>query len=146
MSTYLRLACVFFLAAVVVSAAVPRVTSVEPPFGKNGDELVVNGENLDRASVTKMFLTAGGQDHEVQIKEQTGATIRFQIPAKLALGSYNVTVQTAGDAPAILEQPVSCSVVDEEGAKKMAESQGKQEVQIVEQQPEEPEPQAKKKK
>jgi hypothetical protein len=137
---------VFLLAAVVASAAVPRVTSVEPPFGKHGDELVINGENLDRATVAKLFLTAAGEDHEVQIKEQTGATIRFQIPAKLALGNYNVTVQTAGDTPAILEQPISCAVVDAEGARKMAENQGKQEVQIVEQQPEEPEAQAKKKK
>lgn len=145
MNPYLRLACLFLLAAFVAWAAVPRVSSVEPPFGKNGEELVVNGENLDKATVTKMFLTASGEDHEVEIKEQTAGTIRFQIPAKLALGSYNVTVQTGGETPAILEQPVSCSVVDEEGKRKMAESQGKQEVEIVEQTPE-PEPETKKKK
>jgi hypothetical protein len=133
------------LAAFVGWAAVPRVTSVEPPFGKNGEELVVNGENLDKTTVTKMFLTASGEDHEVDIKEQSAEKIRFQIPAGLALGKYNVTLQTGGEAPAILEQPIACSVVDEEGKRKMAENQGKQEVQIVEQAPEEPQPQAKKK-
>jgi hypothetical protein len=136
----------FLLAVFVASAAVPRVTSVEPPFGKNGEELVVNGENLDNATVTKMFLTASGEDHEVAIKEQTADKIRFQIPSDLALGRYNVTLQTGGAAPAILEQPIACSVVDEEGKRKMAENRGKQqEVQIIEQAPEEPQPQAKKK-
>jgi hypothetical protein len=135
----------FLLAAFVAWAAVPRVTSVEPPFGKNGEELVVNGENLGRGTVVKLFLTGGGEDHEVAIKEQTTGTIRFQIPEGLALGSYNVTLQTGGEAPAILEQPVACSVVDEEGKRQMAENRGKQDVEIVEQVPEEPEPPAKKK-
>ena len=43
----LRVLCVFLLAALIAWAAVPRVTSVEPTFGKNGEELVVNGQNLD---------------------------------------------------------------------------------------------------
>jgi hypothetical protein len=136
MNAYRRLPWVFLLAACFGWAAVPRVISVEPPFGKNGDEIVVNGENLDKASVTKMFLSSAADDHEVQIKEQSAGAIRFVIPAKLALGDYNVTLQTGGDAPAILVQPVSCSVVDEEGARKMSENKGKQEVQIIEQEPE----------
>lgn len=145
MKPYLRLPCLFLLAALAAWAAVPRVTSVEPPFGTNGEELVVNGENLGKATVVKMFLTAGGEDHEVDMKEQTGETIRFQIPADLALGRYNVTLQTGGEAPAILEQPIACAVVDAEGKRQMAESRGKQDVEIVEQAPEEPQPPAKKK-
>jgi IPT/TIG domain len=144
MNTYFRSVCVFLLAASACLAGVPRVTSVEPPFGKNGQELVVNGENLDGDTVTKMFLTASGEDHEVVMKEQTQETIRFVIPDKLALGRYNVTIQTGGDAPTILEQPIACSVVDEEGAKKMSQGQ-KQELEVVEQQPEEQQPPAKKK-
>jgi len=145
MNPYFRLTCLFLLAAFVAWAAVPRVTSVEPPFGKNGEELVVNGENLDKTSVVKMFLTSGGEDHEVEIREQTADTIRFQIPSGLALGRYNVTLQTGGAAPAILEQPIACSVVDDEGKRQMAENRGKQEVEIVEQAPEEPQPETKKK-
>jgi IPT/TIG domain len=145
MNPHLRLACLFLLAAFFAWAAVPRVTSVEPPFGTNGDELVVNGENLGKATVVKMFLTASGEDHQVEIKDQTADKIRFQIPADLALGKYNLTLQTGGDAPAILEQPIACSVVDEEGKRKMTENRGKQqEVQIIEQTPEGPQPQTKK--
>ena len=139
----LRVLCVFLLAALIAWAAVPRVTSVEPTFGKNGEELVVQGQNLDAVTVTKLFLTSSGKDHEVEIKEQTTETIRFVIPADLALGRYNLTVQTGGPSPSILVQPISCSVVDEEGAKRMAESQD-QEVEIIEQQPETPQPQTKK--
>ncbi|MEX2300377.1 MAG: IPT/TIG domain-containing protein [Bryobacterales bacterium] len=141
LNSNLRLLCVFLLATLTAWAAVPRVTSVEPGFGKNGEELLVNGQNLDSANVTNLFLTAAGEDHEVEIKEQTTETIRFVIPAELALGRYNLTVQTGGLTPAILVQPISCSVVDEEGAKKMAA--GQEEVEIVEQQPE-PQPETKK--
>jgi hypothetical protein len=144
LNSNLRLLYVFLLAAWIAVAAVPRVTSVEPGFGKNGEELLVNGQNLDAANVTNLFLTAAGEDHEVEIKEQTADTIRFVIPAELALGRYNLTVQTGGLSPAILVQPISCSVVDEEGAKKMAAGQD-QEVEIVEQQPAEPQPETKKK-
>ena len=143
LNSNLRVLCVFLLATLTGWAAVPRVTSVEPGFGKNGEELLVNGQNLDSANVTNLFLTAAGEDHEVEIKEQTADTIRFVIPADLALGRYNLTVQTGGPSPSILVQPISCSVVDEEGAKRMAESQD-QEVEIIEQQPE-PQPETKKK-
>ena len=144
LNSNLRLLCLFLLAALIAWAAVPRITSVEPTFGKNGEELLVNGQNLDGKTVTNLFLTASGKDFEVEIKEQTPETIRFVIPADLALGRYNLTVQTGGPAPAILVQPISCSVVDEEGAKKMAEGLN-QELEIVEQQPAEPQPETKKK-
>ena len=48
MNTHLRFACLFLLAALVAWAAVPRVTSVKPPFGQNGETLVVNGEVVNR--------------------------------------------------------------------------------------------------
>jgi hypothetical protein len=143
MNSKLRLLGLFLMGTLLASAAVPRVTSVEPTFGKNGEELLVNGENLDSLTVTNLFLTAAGQDHEVEIKEQKSTSIRFVIPEGLALGRYNLTVQTGGASPAILEQPVACSVVDEEGAKKMAEGLN-QEVEIVEQEPQEPQTPAKK--
>ena len=57
-----RFSTVFFLAAALAYAAVPRLISVAPDAGKPGDELVASGQNLDSSNVTKLFLTAGGKD------------------------------------------------------------------------------------
>ena len=44
--------------------------------------------------------------------------IRFRIPAKIELGQYRLMVLTDGVSPTLLEQPVICSVLDEEGLRK----------------------------
>ena len=105
-------------------AAATRVLSVEPDYGKAGDELVAKGEKLGSNSVRKLYLTDGQNDFEVEIKEQKAEMIRFRIPAKIELGQYRLMVLTDGVSPTLLEQPVICSVLDEEGLrKKKAEEQ-----------------------
>ena len=116
-----RFSTVFFLAAALAYAAVPRLISVAPDAGKPGDELVASGQNLDSSNVTKLFLTAGGKDHQVKIKEQTSDSIRFIIPEKIEFGSYNLMIQTGGATPTLYEQPVRCTVENEEMARQRAE-------------------------
>ena len=111
-----RFSTVFFLAAALAYAAVPRLISVAP-----GDELVASGQNLDSSNVTKLFLTAGGKDHQVKIKEQTSDSIRFTIPEKIEFGSYSLMIQTGGATPTLYEQPVRCTVENEEMARQRAE-------------------------
>ncbi len=116
-----RFSTVFFLAAALAYAAVPRLISVAPDAGKPGDELVASGQNLDSSNVTKLFLTAGGKDHQVKIKEQTSDSIRFIIPEKIEFGSYSLMIQTGGATPTLYEQPVRCTVENEEMARQRAE-------------------------
>ena len=116
-----RFCTMFFLAVAFSYAASPRLTSVEPNAGKPGDELVASGQNLDSSNVTKLFLTAGGKDHQVKIKEQTSDSIRFIIPEKIEFGSYSLMIQTGGATPTLYEQPVRCTVENEEMARKRAE-------------------------
>ena len=116
-----RFSTVFFLAAALAYAAVPRLISVAPDAGKPGDELVASGQNLDSSNVTKLFLTAGGKDHQVKIKEQTSDSIRFIIPEKIEFGSYNLMILTGGATPTLYEQPVRCTVENEEMARQRAE-------------------------
>lgn len=129
---------VFLLTALAAQAAVPRLVSLDRDFGLPGEELVVNGENLDHRSVTKLFLTVGGKDHLVEIKEQDAGSIRFTLPAKIDLGRYNLMIQTGGPNPSLLEQPISCQVVNEEEAKELAalEAEGDQELEVIEPEPE----------
>lgn len=106
----------FLLLAVATSvawAAFPRLTSVEPAAVTPGSEATASGESLEAPNVTKLFLTAGGQDIEVEIAEQTADSIRFTVPAGTALKTYNLMVQTGGPQPALMEQPVRLEVADE---------------------------------
>jgi len=143
----LHLLLMFLLTAFVAQAAAPRLNPMDHDFGLPGDELVVTGENLDSRSVTKLFLTVGGKDHEVDIKEQADESIRFAIPAKIELGRYNLMVQTGGPNPTLLEQPVSCQVVTEEEARELKALESKEEkLVIIEQEPEPAEGEKSKKK
>jgi hypothetical protein len=149
MKANLRLLLMIFVGTVVVQAAVPRLVSLQKDYGQAGQELVVDGENLDSRSVAKMFLSREGKDNEVEMKEQSDQSIRFTLPAGLALGRYNLTIQTAGPNPSILEQPLSCEIVDEEGAREMDKlaAESNEELVVIEPEPEEPtDPKGKKKK
>lgn len=105
-------------AATFVASAqqpMPRMTSVDPLNGKKGDVIVVTGENLDKDSVAKVYLTDGKTDLQVEISEQNATTIKFKIPAKAAPGRLILMVLTAGKDAKLIEQPVKVTI-DEEGA------------------------------
>jgi hypothetical protein len=106
-----------FLAGSLVSYAqtvLPRMTSVDPMNGKIGDVVVVTGENLEKAHVSKVYLTDGKNDLIVEVLEQTDTTIKFKIPAK-ATGRMAVMVLTNEKVPQLIEQPVKVTI-DEAGA------------------------------
>jgi IPT/TIG domain len=90
-------------------AAMPRMVSAEPQNGKVGDVIVVTGENLDKATVAKVYLTDGTHDTQVEVTEQSGTTIKFKIPTK-ATGRLAIMVLTAGKDAKLIEQPVKVSV------------------------------------
>jgi hypothetical protein len=89
--------------------AMPRMVSVEPPNGKVGDVVAVNGENLQKDAVAKLYLTNGKDDLEVVITEQSTSSIKFKIPAK-ATGRMALMVLTAGKDAKLIEQPVKVTI------------------------------------
>ena len=110
MQRRMRILCLFAVSAAIAFAAFPRVTSVEPDMAKPGDEATAYGTALDQ--VAKLFVTAGDKDTEVEIKDRKADEIRFGLPADLAHGSYRLTIQTGGDSPAIMVQPISIEIAD----------------------------------
>jgi hypothetical protein len=102
---WLLLAAAF---AAQAQQAMPRMTSAEPGNGKTGDVIVVSGENLEKTSVAKVFLTDGNNDTPVDIVEQTGTSIKFKIP-KMKPGRLALAVLIAGK-PQIIEMPVKVTV------------------------------------
>ena len=106
-----------FVVSVVVAVALvlyaqqamPRMATVEPGNGKIGDVITVNGENLQKDAVAKVYLTDGKNDTEVQVVEQTATVIKFKIP-KVAAGRLALMVLTAGKDAKLMEQPVKVQI------------------------------------
>jgi hypothetical protein len=106
---------VLLIAAIVpqsvgAQASFPRLTSVTPDTGKVGDQLTVEGENLDKASVKDLYLTDGQTDYKMQIVEQSATSIQFKIPASAKPGRFNLMVLTGGAEPRLIEQPVKVNI------------------------------------
>jgi hypothetical protein len=90
--------------------ASPKMTSVEPGNAKVGDLLTVTGENLDKASVSEIYLTDGSKDYKGAMTEQTGTSIKFKVPANTPVGRFALMVLTAGKDPKLMEQPVKVTI------------------------------------
>ena len=109
----MKLSFVTLLLAAGIAAwsqqAMPRMTSVDPQNGKAGDVLVVTGENLQKDTVAKVYLTDEKHDFECAITEQSDTTIKITIPAK-ATGRLAVMVLAAGKDAKYIEQPVKVQI------------------------------------
>ena len=93
----------------------PRMTTVDPDTGKRGDIITVNGENLGKQHVAKLYLTDGGDgknDVEVQIIEQTDTSIKFKIPAKAMSGRLALMILTTTKPAQYVEEPVKLTIED----------------------------------
>src|SRR5207248_4362609 len=109
--SFIALVVVAALCVVYAQQAMPRMSTVEPGNGKTGDVITVAGENLQKDTVAKVYLTDGKIDTEVQITEQTPTEIKFKIPAKVATGGrLALMVLTAGKDPKLMEQPVKVQI------------------------------------
>ncbi len=134
MARLCRLTVLFLSLASVLAYAVPRLTSVEPGAIAPGGSAVAKGMNLEKGSVTKLYLTAGGSDIQVKITEQSSEMIKFELPDSAVMKRYRLMVLTGGPGAAYMEQPVSLEVVDAETAKQRAE-EGEVELEIIEAEP-----------
>jgi hypothetical protein len=100
-----------FAATLVLFAqeAMPRMSSVDPPSGKAGDVITVTGENLDKGTVGKVYLTDDKNDFVCEITEQTATSLKIKIPAKVT-GRLALMILTVGKEPKQIVQPVKVTV------------------------------------
>ena len=96
--------------AAYAQQAMPRMVSVDPPNGKTGDVITVTGENLQKALVSKVYLTDGKNDLIVEVTDQTDTAIKFKIPAKVAAGRLALMILTTGKDAKYIEQPVKLTI------------------------------------
>ena len=94
-------------------AGMPMMRSVEPAFGKIGDVLVIEGENLGQESVAGLYLTDGKTDIKVPIIEQSAASIKFRIPSEAKPGRFTLMDLTADKPQRLIEEPVKITVEPE---------------------------------
>lgn len=95
----------------LAQSAIPRFSTVEPLSGKPGTEIVVTGENIDKANVAEVYFTDGTNDIKVTLSEQTATTIKCKIPAGVKAGvRYRLMLLTRDKEPKLIEQPVRVEI------------------------------------
>lgn len=93
-----------------LAQTMPRMTTVDPGNGKIGDVITVAGENLEKAQVSKVYLTDGKNDVLVEVTDQSATVLKFKIPAKASAGRFALMLLTSGKEPKLIEQPVKVTV------------------------------------
>jgi len=105
----MRVARIFVVGAALMLEGfgqTPQVRTIEPRNPKPGDIVSVTGIFLESAKVDDAFLTDHRFDLKVKLIEQTPTTLKFRIPPFIRAGRHQLLLQTTGDTPKLLEQPV----------------------------------------
>jgi hypothetical protein len=100
------LVAVVLLAPLGFAQGAPKVTAVDPSAGKVNDTVTVTGENLDKSTVSAVFLSDDKSDYKATIEEQSADKIVAKVP-HVKPGSYNVSIQVGNS---IYIQPVRFDV------------------------------------
>ncbi|HXJ17306.1 MAG TPA: IPT/TIG domain-containing protein [Candidatus Polarisedimenticolia bacterium] len=100
------LAAVVLLAPLGFAQGAPKVTGVDPSAGKVNDTVTVTGEDLDKATVSAVFLSDDKTDYKATIEEQSADKIVARVP-RVKPGNYNVSIQVGNS---IYIQPVLFTV------------------------------------
>ena len=100
------LAAVVLLSPLILAQSNPQVTGVDPPSGKVNDSITLTGTNLEKSSVSAVFLSDDKDDFKATVVEQTPEKIVMKVP-QVKSGVYRISVQV-GDK--ILIKPVRFTV------------------------------------
>jgi hypothetical protein len=84
----------------------PLMRVVEPATVRAGNEVVATGDNLGKAVVAEVYLTANNVNTKVEVLAQADNEIRFRVPAGQKPGAYRVTVLMRSAEPVLIEEPV----------------------------------------
>ena len=102
--------CLLSVSALLMAQGMARMNSVEPANVKAGAEATVSGENLDKNTVTEIYITDGKSDIKLDIVQQSAASIKFRVPASTKAGRFSMMLLTSGFDPKLIEQPVKLNV------------------------------------
>ncbi len=97
--------------AAYAQQAMPRMISVDPPNGKKGDVIAVTGENLQKALVSKVYLTDGKNDTHRGSHRTDGHRHQVQDPGQgrgRPSGAHDPDHRQG--CRSIIEQPVKLTV------------------------------------
>jgi hypothetical protein len=97
-----------FLLLLAAPAFAQSISGVDPSSGKAEDTVTVSGANLEKDSVSAVYLSDDKTDYKATIVSQAGDKIVIKIP-RVKAGVYNVSI-LAGKQ--IMIQPVRFTVAE----------------------------------
>jgi len=103
---------VCLLGAAALPAQVPLIAKVDPPSGKIGSVLKIQGTFLGKSKVDEVYLSDHTFDLKVKVLEQTDDAIEFRVPPFVKPGRLQLVLKTVGKEPVVIEQPVYVTIQD----------------------------------
>lgn len=79
-----------------------HIAAITPTTGKCDASITITGKNLDKSTVTAVFLSDAKLDHKAVVIDQEPTKIVIRVP-QLKPGDYNISVEEGGS---IYIQPV----------------------------------------
>jgi len=86
------IAAAIFLSPIVFAQNSPQVSSVDPNSGKVNDTVTITGTDLDKTTVSAVYLSDDKNDYKATVVNQSAEKIVIKVP-QVKAGGYNVTVQ-----------------------------------------------------
>jgi len=108
MKTWLIALLLISCAALSAFEGLPRCSAIDPDTAKTGDSVNLTCENVDKTTVSDLYLTDGKADTKIDVMEHTADKIKFQVP-RIKPGRYHIAFLTANKA-SIIEQPIVLTV------------------------------------
>ncbi|HEY7335636.1 MAG TPA: hypothetical protein VH639_12190 [Bryobacteraceae bacterium] len=102
------------LAGGALNTAVTFFQQVTPGEAHPGDVVTVTGYALDAAHLKEIYLTDGQIDYQVEILDQSEASVRLRVPAKIPAGQMRFAIIVAG-RPELLEEPLFLKILPQRG-------------------------------
>jgi len=88
----LLVAVAILLSPLALAQNAAQVTGVDPSSGKVNDTITLAGENLEKGSVSAVFLSDDKDDYKATIVDQSANKIVAKVP-QVKAGDYNVSIQ-----------------------------------------------------
>ena len=89
---WMLIAAAIFLSPIVFAQNSPQVSSVDPNSGKVNDTVTITGTDLDKTTVSAVYLSDDKNDYKATVVNQSAEKIVIKVP-QVKAGGYNVTVQ-----------------------------------------------------
>ena len=88
----------------------PLMRTVDPYKVSAGEQVTIDGDNLDKARVAEVYVTDGKVNIPITVVTQEDKKMVVKLPQTIKPGRYAFVVMIAENPPVLIEEPVKITV------------------------------------